>query len=94
MVTPFLHLIKGLCNYLVDPIQFEKCLSIKNIDPRLPYTEAVLMEVHRMSSIAPFAVPHMATRETQLRGFTIPKVFSRKLTIFKAVSLSLITYSK
>ncbi|XP_046454405.1 methyl farnesoate epoxidase-like [Daphnia pulex] len=41
--------------------------------PRLPYTEAVLMEVMRMSPIAPLAVPHRAMKDTQLQGFTIPK---------------------
>nr|CAH0098576.1 unnamed protein product [Daphnia galeata] len=40
---------------------------------RLPYTEAVLMEVMRMASIAPLAIPHRAMKETQLQGFTIPK---------------------
>jgi hypothetical protein len=32
------------------------------------------MEVMRMASIAPLAVPHCAMKETQLQGFTIPKV--------------------
>nr|QST15064.1 CYP370A2 protein [Diaphanosoma celebensis] len=39
----------------------------------LTYTEAVLMEIQRMSSIAPFAVPHRAVVDTQLQGYTIPK---------------------
>ncbi len=45
-----------------------------NLRNRLPYTEAVLMEVMRMSPIAPLAVPHRAMKDTQLQGFTIPKV--------------------
>lgn len=40
----------------------------------LPFTEAVLMEAQRMSTIAPFTVPHYALKETQLQGYTIPKV--------------------
>ncbi|EFX62803.1 hypothetical protein DAPPUDRAFT_67675, partial [Daphnia pulex] len=40
---------------------------------RLPYTEAVLMEVMRIASITPLAVPHCAMKDTQLQGFTIPK---------------------
>ncbi|XP_046454333.1 methyl farnesoate epoxidase-like isoform X1 [Daphnia pulex] len=40
---------------------------------RLPYTEAVLMEVMRIATIAPAGVPHCAMKETQLQGFTIPK---------------------
>nr|QST15063.1 CYP370A1 protein [Diaphanosoma celebensis] len=39
----------------------------------LTYTEAVLMEVQRISSIAPFGVAHGAIKDTQLQGFTIPK---------------------
>nr|QSD59127.1 CYP370A15 [Diaphanosoma celebensis]QST15067.1 CYP370A5 protein [Diaphanosoma celebensis] len=40
---------------------------------RLPYTEAVLMEVQRIGNIAPFTVPHLATKETRIKGFTVPK---------------------
>jgi len=39
----------------------------------LPYTEAVLMESQRLSSIAPFTVPHAALTDTKLQGYTIPK---------------------
>ncbi len=42
----------------------------------LPYTEAVLMEAQRMSTIAPFTVPHYALKETQLQGYTIPKAWA------------------
>ena len=40
----------------------------------LPYTEAVLMEAQRCSTIAPFVVPHYAVKDTNLQGYTIPKV--------------------
>jgi len=39
----------------------------------LPYTEAVLMEAQRLSSIAPFTVPHYALRDTEIQGYFIPK---------------------
>ncbi|XP_071505103.1 cytochrome P450 2F3-like [Diadema antillarum] len=39
----------------------------------LPYTEATLYEVMRYSSIVPTAVPHSTTRDTTLRGYSIPK---------------------
>ena len=32
------------------------------------------MEVQRMSSIAPFTVPHVATKDTHLQDYNIPKV--------------------
>lgn len=40
---------------------------------RLPYTEATIMEVLRISELAPTGVPHATNRETTLKGFTIPK---------------------
>ncbi len=40
----------------------------------LPFTDAFITEVMRMSSVAPLGVPHLAMKETQLLGFTIPKV--------------------
>lgn len=39
----------------------------------LPYIEAVMAEVLRMSSLAPLSVPHKATADTELRGYNIPK---------------------
>ncbi|XP_046656383.1 methyl farnesoate epoxidase-like isoform X2 [Daphnia pulicaria] len=41
--------------------------------PSLPYTEAVLLEASRLSSIVPFSIPHYALKDTQLQGSTIPK---------------------
>ena len=40
----------------------------------LPYTEAFIAEVMRMRIVVPSGVPHYATRETKIQGFTIPKV--------------------
>lgn len=40
----------------------------------LPYTDAVLMEVQRIITIAPVTAPHRALKETKLLGYTIPKV--------------------
>ncbi|KAG7333768.1 hypothetical protein KOW79_002175 [Hemibagrus wyckioides] len=39
----------------------------------LPYTEATIMEVQRMSVVVPLAIPHMASKTTELHGYTIPK---------------------
>ena len=59
----------------VDPGNLERCERVKLICS-LPFTDAVLMEAQRISSIAPLAVPHFALKETQLQGYTIPKVFT------------------
>ncbi len=40
---------------------------------QLPYTEAILLEVLRYSSLVPFGIPHYTMSETELRGYHIPK---------------------
>ena len=39
----------------------------------LPYTEAVIMETFRYTTIVPLSTPHKATIDTQLGGFDIPR---------------------
>ncbi|XP_072245748.1 cytochrome P450 2J2-like [Leuresthes tenuis] len=39
----------------------------------LPYTDAVIHEVQRMSNIVPLSLPHATNKEVQLGGYTIPK---------------------
>jgi cytochrome P450 family 2 subfamily J len=41
--------------------------------PRLPFTEAVIQEVLRMSCIAPLGVPHYAQEDIHVGQYTIPK---------------------
>jgi len=41
---------------------------------RLHYAEAVLLELFRISSVAPVTPPHRATKDTTLKGYFIPKV--------------------
>ena len=50
-------------------------LFIRLIDVfiRLPYTEACIMEIQRLGSIAPMAVPHRALKDVDINGYTIPK---------------------
>ena len=40
--------------------------------PRLPYTEAVLMEVQRHANIVPFGIRHMTEVELEVRGHLLP----------------------
>uniref|UniRef100_A0A8C5X910 CP2J2 protein n=1 Tax=Malurus cyaneus samueli TaxID=2593467 RepID=A0A8C5X910_9PASS len=40
----------------------------------MPYTSAVLSEVLRMGNVVPLGVPRMATSDTTLAGFHLPKV--------------------
>ncbi|XP_070536152.1 cytochrome P450 1A1-like [Ptychodera flava] len=41
--------------------------------PDLPYTQACIYEILRITSIAPLAVPHSTTCDTSLNGYFIPK---------------------
>ncbi|KAI8504432.1 hypothetical protein Bbelb_175500 [Branchiostoma belcheri] len=38
----------------------------------MPYTTATLAEVHRINTIVPLTVPHAASKDTILNGYTIP----------------------
>uniref|UniRef100_A0A8C3TAN1 Cytochrome P450 2U1 n=1 Tax=Chelydra serpentina TaxID=8475 RepID=A0A8C3TAN1_CHESE len=39
----------------------------------MPFTEATIMEVQRMTVVVPLSVPRMASETAVLRGYTIPK---------------------
>ena len=40
---------------------------------RLPYTDACIMEIQRLGSIAPMAVPHRALQDIEIGKYRIPK---------------------
>lgn len=41
--------------------------------PRLPYTEATIMEIQRLADVAPFALPHTSNVDTFINGMLVPK---------------------
>lgn len=40
---------------------------------QMPFTEATIMEVQRMTVVVPLSVPHMASESSVFHGYTIPK---------------------
>ena len=39
----------------------------------MPYTNAFIQEIYRYRTLAPLAVPHKATADTEINGYVIPK---------------------
>lgn len=50
------------------------------------YTEAVILETLRISSVAAMAVPHMALEDAQLGNYVIPKVCLFAILLFRSYS--------
>ncbi|GCB70746.1 hypothetical protein scyTo_0005763 [Scyliorhinus torazame] len=39
----------------------------------MPFTEATIMEIQRMTTVVPLAIPHMASETVDFKGYIIPK---------------------
>ena len=57
----------------IDEIVPEDRFPSLDDKPRLPYTDAVVLEILRRRTMAPFFVPHSPLRDTQLLGYDIPR---------------------
>ena len=39
----------------------------------MPYVEATILEIQRLSEVVPFGVPHSVLEDVEFKGYTIPK---------------------
>ncbi|XP_068116386.1 cytochrome P450 2B4-like [Hyperolius riggenbachi] len=65
--------IQEKCRKEIDDIRGDRGHVTYEDRVRMPYTQAVLQEVQRFASVAPFAVAHSPLKDIQLNGYTIPK---------------------
>nr|XP_060639617.1 cytochrome P450 2A6-like [Anolis sagrei ordinatus] len=57
----------------IDRVIGPNCIPNMAERNRMPYTDAVIHEVQRCSDLIPMNLIHMVTRDTEFRGFFIPK---------------------
>jgi cytochrome P450 len=51
----------------------KKLPTYEDIKERLPYINAIVLELFRFKHFAPFGIPHHTTKDTTLGGYNIPK---------------------
>ncbi|CAH1775272.1 unnamed protein product [Owenia fusiformis] len=57
---------------LDDNIGTEAMISMAD-KPKVPYTDACIMEIQRFANIIPFALPHSTTEDVKFRQYMLPK---------------------
>uniref|UniRef100_A0A672Y330 Cytochrome P450 2F2-like n=1 Tax=Sphaeramia orbicularis TaxID=375764 RepID=A0A672Y330_9TELE len=78
LLTGFLYLsthphIQERCQQEIDQVlEGKDCVSYDDRN-NMPYMQAVIHEVQRVSNTVPLSVPHCAIRDTELKGYFIPR---------------------
>ena len=64
-----------ILDYLINGFQILSDGRTPTLDDRalLPYCEATVMEIQRLSCVAPASLPHMAKEDGKIDGYKIPK---------------------
>ncbi|XP_068117908.1 cytochrome P450 2D6-like isoform X2 [Hyperolius riggenbachi] len=65
--------IQEKCREEIDNIRVDRDHLDYEDQVRMPYTQAVLLEIQRFSSVVPLGVSHTPIKDVQLNGYTIPK---------------------
>nr|QST15081.1 CYP370C12 protein [Diaphanosoma celebensis] len=65
--------IQRKCQTEIDSVVPAREMPSLEHRSRMPYLEAVLMEIQRFSSLAPFGLMHVALQDAKLREYDIPK---------------------
>uniref|UniRef100_A0A3B5BH53 Cytochrome P450 2F2 n=1 Tax=Stegastes partitus TaxID=144197 RepID=A0A3B5BH53_9TELE len=78
LLTGFLYLMKyphiqERCQQEIDEVLGGKNQASFEDKNNMPYMQAVIHEIQRMSNTAPLSVFHSTTKDTELMGYSIPK---------------------
>ncbi|XP_051807654.1 cytochrome P450 2F2-like isoform X2 [Acanthochromis polyacanthus] len=78
LLTGFLYLLKyphiqERCQQEIDEVLGGKSQASYDDRNNMPYMQAVIHEIQRMSNTVPLSVFHSTTKDTELMGYSIPK---------------------
>ncbi|KAI4885973.1 hypothetical protein NFI96_033066 [Prochilodus magdalenae] len=78
LLTAFLYLIthpdiQERCQQEIDEVLEGKAHASFEDRHKMPYVQAVIHESQRIAKTVPLGVPHCASRDTELMGYSIPK---------------------
>uniref|UniRef100_A0A3P8TWM4 Cytochrome P450, family 2, subfamily X, polypeptide 9 n=1 Tax=Amphiprion percula TaxID=161767 RepID=A0A3P8TWM4_AMPPE len=78
LLTGFLYLMKyphiqERCQQEIDEVLGGKSQASYDDRNNMPYMQAVIHEIQRMSNTVPLSVFHSTTKDTELMGYSIPK---------------------
>ncbi|KAM9808156.1 cytochrome P450 2D14-like [Neosynchiropus ocellatus] len=65
--------VQERCQREIDEVLGDKAEASFEDRHQMPYFQAVYHEVQRVANVAPFAVFHQTTKDTELMGYSIPK---------------------